>query len=347
MKNCSKGTMSYPFVSVVIVTYNNRNDIEECLRSVLDQEYPDFEVILVDNDSIDDTVELIRGKFPLIKVVENNKNYGAAKGYNIGINASKGGYIALLNPDTVVERDWLSELVKVMEENKNIGACQSRILLYDKPDTINTEGNEVNYLGFTWCRSYGKKNSDDKQIQETIGLSVCSAILRRDVLEEVGFFDEDFFMYLDDTDLGLRAYLMGYKIVCNPKSIVYHKYKFRVEKKKFYYLERNRVMLLLKNYHTVELLKILPALAFMEVGVVLLSLFQGWFKEKMLSYAWIFRNWGAIKSKRAAICRRRGNEQKIFSMMSPSVTFEEIQNPILTRVVNPFLRAYYRLVVCR
>jgi GT2 family glycosyltransferase len=339
--------MSYPFASVVIVTYNNRNDIEECLRSVLDQEYPDFEVIVVDNDSTDDTVKLVREKFPLIKVVENNKNYGAAKGYNIGVNASEGGYVALLNPDTVVERDWLSELVRVMEENKDIGACQSRILLYDKPDTINTEGNEVNYLGFTWCRNYGKKNSDDKQIQETIGLSVCSAILRRDVLEEVGFFDEDFFMYLDDTDLGLRVYLMGYKIVCNPKSIVYHKYKFRVEKKKFYYLERNRLMLLIKNYPPMWLLKILPTFAFMEVGLVLLSLFQGWLKEKMLSYAWILRNWRAIKSRKTIMHWEGDNERKIFEMMSPTITFEEIQNPILMKVVNPFLRAYYRLVVCR
>ena len=337
--------MTDPLVSVVIVTYNSRNDLVECLPSLVDQDYPGLKVIVVDNNSTDDTIGFVEENFPSVRVIENSENYGPAKGYNMGISASKAEYVVLLNPDTVVEKEWLSELVRVMEDDEDIAACQSRILLHSSPDIINTEGNEINYLGFTWCRNYGKENRNNGEIQETLGLSVCSAILRRDVLEEVGLFDEDFFMYLDDTDLGLRMYLMGYKIVCNPRSVAYHKYRFEPSKKKLYYLERNRLLVLLKTYDKARLLRILPIFVFMETGLLVMSLFQGWFREKLESYAWIIRNWRLVRSKRKSVRKRKRDMHRILNMMSPAVTFEEIQNPILEKFVNPLLRVYYRSVI--
>jgi len=332
-------------VSVIIVSYNSREDLGECIASLVDQDYSDFEVIVVDNDSADETVSFVENNYPSIKVIRNKENYGPAKGYNTGITASSGKYIVLLNPDTVVEKAWLHELVRVMEEDESIAACQSRVLLYNKPDTINTEGNDVNYLGFTWCRNYGKKNTDGGGIQETLGLSVCSAILRRNVLEEVGLFDEDFFMYLDDTDLGLRMQLLGYKVVCNPKSIVYHKYKFLPGKKKMYYLERNRLLVLIKVYRMKVLLRILPIFMFMEMGLLAMSIWQGWFREKMASYFWIMLRWKLVKLKRQSVVRRRENLNRILDSMNPAVTFEEIQNPVLGKFVNPLLTVYYRILV--
>jgi hypothetical protein len=337
--------MTDPHVSIIIVSYNSRKDLGECIPSLVGQDYSDFEVIVVDNNSADETISFVEKNYTSIKVIRNRENYGPAKGYNIGITASRGKYVVILNPDTVVEKAWLTELVRAMEADEGIAACQSRVLLYNKPDTINTEGNDVNYLGFTWCRKYGKKNTDDGDIQATLGLSVCSAILRRNVLEKVGLFDEDFFMYLDDTDLGLRMQLLGYKVVCNPKSIVYHKYKFSPAKKKLYYLERNRLVLLLKIYRTKILLKVLPVFMFMEMGLIAMSIWQGWFREKIASYFWIIRRWKLVKSKRQSVVRRRENLHSILKSMSPAVTFEEIQNPVLDKLVNPLLRAYYRIVV--
>jgi len=337
--------MTDPHVSVVIVSYNSRVDLGECIPSLVGQDYSDFEVIVVDNNSADETVNYVEKNYPSIKFIRNNENYGPAKGYNIGITASTGKYVVLLNPDTVVEKAWLAELVTTLEADEGVAACQSRVLLHNRPDTINTEGNDMHYLGFTWCRNYGKKDTDDGGIQETLGLSVCSAILRRNVLEEANFFDEDFFMYLDDTDLGLRLQLLGYKVVCNPKSVVYHKYKFSTAKKKLYYLERNRLLVLLKVYRTKDLLKVLPMFMFMEIGLIAVSIRQGWFKEKMASYFWIIRKWKLVKSKRQSVVRRTENLHRILKSMSPTVTFEEIQNPVLDRFVNPLLSAYYRILV--
>jgi len=330
-----------PHISVIIVSFNSREDLSECIPSLLAQPYPDFEIIVVDNNSSDGTSTFVEKNYPSIKVIGNKENYGPAKGYNVGITASRGKYVVLLNPDTVVEKDWLLELVRATEEDEGIAACQSRVLLYDKRDTINTEGNDVNYLGFTWCRNYGKENTHGGVIEETLGLSVCSAMLRRNVLEKVGFFDEDFFMYLDDTDLGLRMQLAGYKVVCNPKSIVYHKYKFTPGRRKLYYLERNRLLVLLKIYDKKMWLKILPIFIFMEIGLLAVSLYQGWFREKIRSYTWIIRRCRLIKSKRNSVHRDKKYMSKILNMMSPAVTFEEIQNPILDKFVNPLLKTYY------
>lgn len=339
--------MSASLVSVIIVTYNSDDDIADCLRSVIDQDTADFEVIVVDNCSTDRTVEIVKQDFPTVGVVKNDQNYGVAKGNNVGVDASRSKYVVLLNPDVVVEPRWLPELVRVMEEDEHIGACQSKILLHDKPDTINTEGHEINYLGFTWCRHYGKKDTGEGEIHEIPAFSGCSTILRTDLFEQDGLADEDFFMYLEDTDLSLRIWRMGYKIVCNPGSVLRHKYRFGRGNQKIYYLERNRLMLLLKHYSTGGLLKILPVFLFMEVGLVLLSLHQRWFKQKVLSYIWIVKNWRAIRSKRGTLKRRKGDQQKLFSRMSPTITFEEIQNPLLLKVVNPLLRVYYECVVSR
>jgi GT2 family glycosyltransferase len=337
--------MAHPAVSVIVVTYNSEGDITECLRSVFDQDYQDFEVVMVDNHSEDRTVEIVREDFPRARLIENDENCGLARGWNVGIDASRGKYVVFLNPDTRAERGWLSELVGVLEAHEDVGACQSGILLYDKPDTINAEGNDINYLGFTWCRNYGKKRAASGEVEDVVAFSGCSTIVRSDLLEDIGLADEEFFMYLEDTDLSLRIGRKGYRIVCNPASVIYHKYRFERGKKKLYYLERNRLVLLLKHYDVTALLKILPAFVLMEAGLVLLSLPQGWLKEKVLSYLWVARRCRAIRSKGRAMGRKKGDQKSMFAMMSPTITFEEIQNPVLSRVVNPVLAAYYRLVL--
>ena len=112
-------------VSLIIVSFNSHDDLSECIPSLLGQPYPDCEVIVVDNNSTDETVSFLEQHYPSIKIIKNKENYGPARGYNTGINASRGKYVGLLNPDTVVAKDWLAELIKVMEGDEGIAACQS------------------------------------------------------------------------------------------------------------------------------------------------------------------------------------------------------------------------------
>lgn len=337
--------MPDPTVSIIIVTYNSKEDLKECLPSVLNQDYPAFEVIIVDNHSEDGTVEFVERYSPQIQSISNNENLGCAQANNIGINATKAKYVVILNPDTVVAQRWLSELVRVMEEDESVGACQSRVLLYNQPDIINTEGNDVHYLGFTWCRNYGQLATNNTEIEETLGLSNCACILRREALEKVGQIVELYVMYLEDTELGIRLYQAGYKVVVNPNSVVYHKYRFSRGEHKVFYLERNRLLLLLGIYNKFTLLKILPAFIFMEAGLIIVSVFQGWFRIKLVSYASIIRGWRVIKQQRRRMPKDKKAQLKMLSMMSPEITFEEISNPILNKFVNPVLRIYYHLII--
>ena len=337
--------MPDPPVSIIIVTYNSKEDLKECLPSILNQDYPVFEVIIVDNNSEDGTVEFVERNFPQIQNISNNENFGCAKANNIGINATKAKYVVILNPDTVVAQQWLSELVRVMEEDDGVGACQSRVLLYNQPDIINTEGNNVHYLGFTLCRNYGQLATNNTEIEETLGLSLCACMLRREALEKVGQIAEFYFMYLEDTELGIRLYQAGYKVVVNPNSVVYHKYRFSRGEHKVFYLERNRLLLLLGMYNKFTLLKILPAFIFMEAGLIIVSIFQGWFRIKLATYASIIRGWRCIKQQRRRMPKDKKAQLKMLSMMSPEITFEEISNPILTKFVNPVLRIYYHLII--
>jgi GT2 family glycosyltransferase len=332
-----------PIISVIIVNFNGRLDLEECLPSVLRQNYSNFEVILVDNNSSDDSVGFVRTNYPYVKIIQNNKNYGYAKGNNIAFQATSGKYVVVLNPDTVVEENWLIELVRVMEKNPRASACQSKILLYDQPDTINTDGNMVNFLGFAWAGNHKKKDLRENEIKNVAYPSGCSMIIRRSILDEVGLFDEDLFMYHDDLDLGIRMRLQGYNILCNPKSVVYHKYTFMTNKRKLYFLERNRWVILIKIYEKRTLLVFLPALLFMECGLLAVSIKDGWFHEKVSSYEYLFKNLGLIKAKRAIIQKaRKKGDQELLKIMSPVIDFEEIDNPILSKFVNPILSLYFK-----
>jgi len=333
-----------PLVSTVVVTFNSRTDIADCLESVLAQEVEDHEVVVVDNASDDGTADLVRSRYPGVRLIHNSRNCGAAAGFNIGLQAARGRYVALLNPDTVVKQGWLMAMLEVMEKDATIGACQSRIMLHDTRDRLNAEGIDINYLGFAWCRNYGRLAEQRMELRETLGLSGCSTMFRAAALEPAGFFDGDFFMYMEDADLSLRLVSSGYRIVCNPESVVYHKYRFQRGKKKMYYLERNRLAMLLKNYRKRDLLKVSPPFLFMEAGLLALSLGQGWLPQKVAAYGWVVKNLKTIIRKRRSTprCTRR-----VFEMMSPVIAFEEIQNPLLSRLVNPVLAAYYRWVFCR
>ncbi len=328
-----------PKVSTVVVTFNSREDILDCLGSVLREKVDDHELLVVDNASRDGTADLVRSQYPEVRVIANRCNLGAAGGFNAGLKAARGRYIALLNPDTIVQPGWLTAMLEVMEKDATIGACQSRIMLHDQPTMLNTEGIDINYLGFAWCRNYGVVPGQDETLHETLGLSGCSVMFSAEALEAAGFFDDDFFMYLEDVDLGLRLAGCGFRVVCNSKSIVHHKYRFHRGNEKMYYLERNRLMMLLKNYSGKDLAKVAPPLFLMEAGIIFLSLFQGWLPQKVASYAWLIKNLNMIIGKRRSTPRC---SSQVLALMSPVITFEQVQNPFLTRLVNPVLRVYYR-----
>jgi GT2 family glycosyltransferase len=213
-----------PQVSVVVVNWNGRQLLEDCLGSLANQTFKDFETILVDNGSKDDSVNWVKENYPGVKLIPLNENVGFSAGNNIGYQHSRGEFIALLNNDTKVRPEWLEALYNRIKTDEKIAACDSLILYYDRPDSIWTAGGCYSIAGAVSPRLNSRPHNEAGCMPVEVFVAVaCAAIYRRSVINEIGFFDEDYFNGYEDVDWSFRAHLFGYKISNEPTAIVHHK----------------------------------------------------------------------------------------------------------------------------
>lgn len=337
-------TGELPKVSVVVLNWNGMEHLEACLSSLGNLRYPNYEVLLVDNGSTDGSVDFVESRFPWVKVVRNEINYYYAEGNNIGIRHADGEYVAILNNDTEVNPNWLIELVKTAEGGKTI--CTSKVMMYDRRNVINTCGNYVHFLGFSFCRGLNEEDTGQyDEFQEIASASGCSMLVSRSLLNDVGLFDKDFTpFYLEEEDLCWRAILAGYKCAYVPRSIVYHKYRLKMTPIKFYSLEKNRLQLILKNYRFRTIILLLPALLFTELLLIGFALLRGYrfMIQKINANVWVMRNLKKIfiKRKKVQSTRKTGDKQ-VLKLFVPLIDFE---TPLLKRAINPWFRSYLNIV---
>nr|WP_319374366.1 glycosyltransferase family 2 protein [uncultured Methanobacterium sp.] len=208
-------------LTVIIPNYNGKPFLKECFESLNNQNYP-FEVIVIDNASLDGSVDYIKENYPEFILIENHENLGFAGAVNQGIKASSSEYIFLLNNDVQLEGETISNLLKCIKKDENIFAVSSKMIQYHDPTKMDDAGDEYALMGWTRRVGYGK--SPDKYIMEREIFSACAgaAIYRRRILEEIGYFDENFFAYMEDVDISYRAKINGYKCLYCPKAVVYH-----------------------------------------------------------------------------------------------------------------------------
>lgn len=243
-----------PLVSIIIVNWNGLKFLHECLPSISAQSYTSFEVIMVDNGSTDGSLEFVRTGFPDTVIIENMENVGFAAANNQGIRIAKGKYIATLNNDTEVDEDWLKNLVDAAgASDKEVGMWAPKILSMKEPTRIDSVGGLLIYRDGI-ARGRGRSEEDRGQydrVEDILFPSACSALYRKDMLDEIGCFDEEFFAYCEDSDLGLRARLAGWKALSVPKAVVYHHYSGsagRYSETKAFLVERNHLWLAIKNF---------------------------------------------------------------------------------------------------
>lgn len=243
--------MSPPLVTVIIVTLNNLDFLKNCLVSIYGQDYKEIEILVVDNGSEEDIQGMLAREFPEVRIVRLYKNYGFAGGNNRGIEVAQGKYIALINNDTVASPQWIKSLVEVAESDPRIGAVASIIIDGNQPDILDSCGVGITIDGMSRQAMRGKPIPNFNEPKEVLSFSGCACLLRMEALRDVGLFDEDFFAYCEDTDLGLRLRWSGWKIVVAPDAYVCHFYsmtggKFSLQK--IYLVERNHIWLAIKNF---------------------------------------------------------------------------------------------------
>ncbi len=284
LKNASaRLANSHPLVSVVIVNYNGSGFIGRCVESVLRSDFPKLEIIVVDNASTDGSIGELE-KFKLEKrgliLVKNPVNYGFARASNIGVHLSRGDYILFLNNDTMVKSDCIQEFTKVMQSAEDIGAIQCKLLTMDDPSVIDNVGHFMDLLGMTYeIGSLEEDHGQYDRITELFGARGAAMVVKRPVLFKTGLFDEDFFMYFEETDLCWRIWLNGYKVVLVPEAVVYHKMalasRTMPDPVKNYFFCRNRVTSIIKNYELKNLLLYLPPHLLILSSLALLNMIEG------------------------------------------------------------------------
>ncbi|MBU1182523.1 MAG: glycosyltransferase [Proteobacteria bacterium] len=218
-----------PNVLIIIANWNGKEYLSDCLRSVFNQSYRNFKIILVDNGSTDDSIEFVKKNYPDVEIIPLDKNYGFAKANNIAMETALKDktieYIALLNNDTKVEKKYLSELVKIISSDNKIGICASKMLRMDNPGILDSTGHIfVDGLGMIGDRGGNETDTgqyDDKP--DVVGACAGACLYRKKMLEETGLFDESFGSYYEDAELSWRAYKAGWKAKYVPTSVVYHK----------------------------------------------------------------------------------------------------------------------------
>lgn len=248
-------------VSIIIVNWNGVKHLPECLDSLERQSFRDFEVIVVDNGSSDDSVSYLQQR-PEVRLVRLKENSGFAAGNNAALPVAQGKYLVTLNNDTKAEPDWLEKLVAVADAHPEAGMVGCRILSYQDPERIDSLGMAVCRDGMSRGNFRGRRFAELslKPEEEIIFPSACVALYRRAMVEEIGFFDGDFFAYCEDTDLGLRGRLAGWNALLARDAVVYHKYSMTsgsLSPLKLYLVERNHFYAALKNF-PLPLLFLLP-----------------------------------------------------------------------------------------
>ena len=238
-------------VSVVVLNWNGIRVLNQCLGSLRTQTYTPLEIIVVDNASTDDSVDFIRERFPDVRLVVNEKNLGFGGGNNVGIQASQGKYVMMLNNDTRLDPKCIEELKGSLEKDRRYGVCASKILLEYEDNLIDAAGIVVCPDGLSIGRGRLEKGDRYDEEMEVFFASDCACLYRREMLEDIGLYDEDFFAYADETDMGWRAQLAGWRCIYNPKAVVHHFHSASsgtYSPFKAFLVERNRIWVAIKSF---------------------------------------------------------------------------------------------------
>lgn len=270
-------------VSVIIPNFNGKKYLKDCLDALLVQDFPSFEIVVVDNGSKDGSVTYLKKNYPQVRIIALKENTGFCGAVNAGIHTSNAEYILLLNNDTIVQEGFIKALVQAIKKSPDIFSCQAKMLQMHDKGKIDDAGNYYCALGWAFADGKGKPEENYNKRKKIFASCAGAAIYRKSILNEIGCFDEEHFAYLEDLDIGYRARLYGYENWFCPKARVYHVGSgtsgSRYNLFKIRYSSRNNVYMIYKN---MPLWQIVLNFPFFLVGFGIKTMFfacQGYGKE--------------------------------------------------------------------
>jgi GT2 family glycosyltransferase len=326
-----------PLVSVIVVNWNGERLLQPCLAALQRQTYADREIILVDNGSTDSSVSLVRRKFPEVKIVELPENRGFAGGNNAGLAASRGRVIALMNNDAQADEKWLDHMMQALLSDPRVGMCASK-LLFDGSGRIQSAGDGLTTAGAGYSRGLGRAEAFFPVPDFVFGACAASALYRREMIEEIGFLDEEFFFNDEDTDLNCRAQLAGWKCLYVPDGVVHHKGSAtigRLSEQHVYYHSRNLEFVWVKNMPGALMLRYAHHKVLQEIGsFCYLCLRHGKWKPFFKGKSDALRKLPLMLRRRREVqLKRRASTQHVKHLLTPLYSKE-----VLRQKVNQFFR---------
>jgi len=303
--------MDFPLVSIIIVNYNGKNYLEKCLESLSKVKYSNLEIIIVDNNSTDGSIEFVENNYSEVIIKKLEKNYGFAYPNNLGSKIAKGEFLLFLNNDTKVDPNFLNPLIESMMSNSKIAICQSLLL---RPDgKVDSSGDFMDIYG----RAYSSKTIPKEQ-QHILSARGASMLVRKEIFYELDMFDEKFFVSFEDVDLGWRAWINDFEVIIVPNSIVYHYGGGTISKMREdiqFHGTKNSLILRLTNFEFFYAIRSIFGLFFVvlsrrtlgysiiadpEVAPPLPKL-----KTMLSAVKWVFQNFSYVRSKRKQIQKNR------------------------------------------
>jgi GT2 family glycosyltransferase len=344
-----------PAVAVVLVTFDAGKHLEPLWASLEVQTYPRhrWQLIVVDHGPAPGVAGWFAERARGARVIVPGANLGYAGGNALGMRealAAEADYVVVVTQDTRVEPDFLRALVETAEAHPEAGAVQPKLLRRDADGrtVLHSRGNELHYLGVGFVGGDGEEDAP-LDVRPIAYASGAGALYRVRALREVGTFDPTLFMYHEDSDLGWRLWLAGWQALLAPAAVMHHDYDFArpAWKRKFYYVERNRLINVLTHYHAATLLLLAPALLVFEPIGVLYAAKSGWMAERLAVYGFFARPaaWRYLLAKRRLVqSLRRRPDRELVPLLASRFRFGPVATPAVRLVLDPLFHAYWSVV---
>jgi GT2 family glycosyltransferase len=343
MSAVAKVPGTLPKVSAVVLAWLAEPFLPRSVEALLASEKVDVDVILVDNGCTTDDVATL-SKLPGVTVIKPETNLGFTGGCNVGVQASSGEYVALINQDLVVEPGTLARLVEELAQ-PDVGIAAGTVLLAEDPTKLNSYGNPVHVLGISWVGGLGERDTRTAPT-ETAGAMGACLVTRRSHWDRLGGLYEPYFANHEDADFSIRTWRLGQRVVSVPDAVAVHNYEFARNPDKFYIVERNRLVFVSTLWSTRALLLLSPPLLGLELAMVALAVKDGWLPQKARGWGWIWRNRAMLRARRRQVQAEKTVPDRVWMR----VLTDELNTPLvnvpkaLQGPLNALMRLYWAAV---
>jgi len=333
-----------PRVSAIVLAWKSEPWLRRCVHALLASEKADVDVVLVDNGCTDDDVEEL-SRLDGVTVVRPGTNLGYSGGNNAGAEVATGEYLALINGDAVVEPGTVARLVEELATRPEVGIACAAVRLAETPELLNSSGNLIHVLGISWVGGLGEPETRTAPT-EVAGAMGAGLVTTRAHWDRLGGFFESYFAYHEDADLSIRTWRLGLKVVNVPDAVVLHRYEFSRNTNKFYLVERNRLIFVSTLWSGRALALLAPALLALEFAMLLLAVKDGWAKDKVRGWAWLWRNRAVLRERRARVrAEQTVPDTEWMRVLTTNLDTPLIAVPgVVLKPLNTVTTAYWRLV---